>query len=105
QLRRCSWSAAGRGCSGDTQTLNLPIRTTTSQDRVQRLSLGRGGMMRKVVVVAICSLVLAMVALGSAAGASARNDVFRGFWTSVDLDGSHQTLDIRGTGQSGHHAM
>jgi hypothetical protein len=40
-----------------------------------------------------------------ATSAWARGDVFLGTWTSIDLDGSHQTLDVRGSGQEGHHAM
>ena len=61
--------------------------------------------MRKVVLVAICSLVLAGVAMGAGAAASPQDDVFRGSWTSIDNDGSHQTLDIQGSGRGGHHAM
>jgi hypothetical protein len=61
--------------------------------------------MRKIVLVVICSLVLAGVAMGAGAAASPQDDVFRGSWTSTDNDGSHQTLDIQGSGQGGHHAM
>jgi hypothetical protein len=61
--------------------------------------------MRRIVFVAICSVVVAAMSLGVAAGTSAPGDVFQGIWTSIDLDGSHQTLDVRGSGQQGHHAM
>jgi hypothetical protein len=61
--------------------------------------------MRRILLVGIFSVVLAAVVLGVGASASPRDDVFRGSWTSIDIDGSHQTLDIQGSGQSGHHAM
>jgi hypothetical protein len=61
--------------------------------------------MRKIVLVAICSAVLTAVALGASAAASPRDDAFRGTWTSIDVDGSNQTLAIQGSGQTGHHAM
>jgi hypothetical protein len=61
--------------------------------------------MRRIVLVAMCSLVLAAGALGGGASASPTNDVFLGSWISIDTDGSHQTLDIRGSGQSGHYAV
>lgn len=54
---------------------------------------------------AICSAVLGAVSLGAPAAASPRDDVFRGSWTSIDIDGSNQTLDIQGSGTRGHHAM
>jgi len=61
--------------------------------------------MRKIVLVGICSVVLVTVPLGAGAWASPHDDVF-GAWTSIDTsDGSHQTLDIRGSGRSGHRAM
>jgi hypothetical protein len=61
--------------------------------------------MQRIVLVGMCSVVLAAVVLSVGAWASPRDDVFRGSWTSIDIDGSHQTLDIQGSGQSGHHAM
>ncbi|MQA91669.1 MAG: hypothetical protein GEU90_15830 [Gemmatimonas sp.] len=61
--------------------------------------------MRKIVLVGMCSVVLAAVLAGVGASASPSDDVFRGSWTSIDIDGSHQMLDIRGSGQSGHYAM
>ena len=61
--------------------------------------------MRRIALVGVCSLVLAVVVLGVPASASPRDDVFRGSWTSIDNDGSRQTMDIRGSGQSGHYAM
>ncbi len=61
--------------------------------------------MRRIVLVGMCSVVLAAVVLAVGASASPRDDVFRGSWTSIDIDGSHQTLKIRGSGQSGHHAI
>jgi hypothetical protein len=61
--------------------------------------------MRRIVLVGMCSVVLAAVFLGVGAAASPHDDVFQGSWRSIDIDGSHQTLDIQGSGQSGHHAM
>jgi len=61
--------------------------------------------MKTIALVATCSMMLALVAFGAAAAASAQDDVFRGSWTSIDFDGSHQTLDIQGSGRAGHHAM
>ena len=61
--------------------------------------------MRRVAVHAICSAILAAVLLAAPATASPGDDVFRGTWTSVDIDGSNQTLDIQGSGRTGHHAM
>lgn len=61
--------------------------------------------MRRIVLVGMCSVVLAAVVLAVGASASPRDDLFGGSWTSIDIDGSHQTLKIRGSGQSGHHAM
>lgn len=60
--------------------------------------------MRKATIVAVCLLGLGTV-VPSTASASAQDDVFRGFWTSVDHDGSHQTLTVQGSGRAGHHAM
>jgi hypothetical protein len=61
--------------------------------------------MRRIVLVGMCSVVLAMVVLSAGASASSHDDEFRGSWTSIDHDGSHQTLDVRGSGQQGHYAM
>ena len=61
--------------------------------------------MRRIVLVGMCSLVLVAAVLGVGASASPNDDVFRGSWTSIDTDGSHQTLDIRGSGKSGHYAV
>jgi hypothetical protein len=61
--------------------------------------------MRKIVIVALCSMVLGEFALGVTAMASPQGDVFRGSWTSIDIDGSHQTLDVEGLGRTGRHAM
>ena len=60
---------------------------------------------RRIMLVGMCSLVLAAVVPGVGASASPPDSVFRGSWTSIDNDGSHQTLDIRGSGRSGHYAM
>ena len=61
--------------------------------------------MRRIVLVGMCLLVLAAVVPGVGASASPGDDLFRGSWTSIDIDGSHQTLDIRGSGRSGHYAV
>jgi Tol biopolymer transport system component len=42
---------------------------------------------------------------GAPAPASPKDEVFLGTWTSIDVDGSHQTLDIQGSGLGGHLVM
>lgn len=61
--------------------------------------------MQKNLLVIACSVVLAAAALGSPTAASPRDDEFRGTWTSIDIDGSHQKLDIGGSGRRGRHSM
>jgi hypothetical protein len=58
--------------------------------------------------IAMSIAMIASVAGGAQAmsfSAGPRGDVFQGTWTSIDLDGSNMTLEIRGSGQEGHHAM
>ena len=50
-----------------------------------------------------CSLELAIV--GPTVAASAAADAFVGTWTSIDKDGSHQSLFIMGSGARGRHAV
>jgi hypothetical protein len=55
-------------------------------------------------LVATCLAVLGAVVM-SGATAAQLGDPFRGRWTSTDFDGSHQMLDIRGAGRTGHYAL
>lgn len=62
--------------------------------------------MRRIALAGICSVILLALPIGVGAWAYPQGDAFQGSWTSIDIsDGSHQTLDIRGSGRSGHHAM
>jgi hypothetical protein len=61
--------------------------------------------MRKFLIIGTCSALLGVLILGLATPASASDDVFRGTWTSIDVDGSHQTLSIQGSGEQGHHSV
>ena len=61
--------------------------------------------MRKPVLVATSTLVLALLAAMSPSATAAQDDLFSGTWTSVDLDGSNQQLDIRGPGLGGYSMM
>jgi hypothetical protein len=61
--------------------------------------------MRRIVLVATCLVVLATVVPAATISASAQGDLFRGTWTSVDTDSSHQSLRIQASGERGRHAM
>ena len=54
-------------------------------------------------VLTTMTLALGLLVL-AAAGASA-HDAFAGTWTSIDTDGSNQTLYVGGSGQAGRHAV
>ena len=60
--------------------------------------------MRRIVLATICSVLVAMISLGTAGGATAQSGTLSGHWTSIDTDGSSQTLDIMGAG-IGPYAM
>ena len=53
----------------------------------------------------VCCLGLALGCIALPGDAFASNDVFLGNWTSIDTDGSHQTLAVRGSAQSAKLAM
>ena len=55
--------------------------------------------MQKLLLVAISSMVLALVPFATDTVASASDNTFQGTWTSIDVDGSNQLLTIRGSGQ------
>ena len=55
--------------------------------------------MRKLLLVATSSMVLALAPFAAETATAAPDDVFRGTWTSIDTDGSNQLLTIRGWGQ------
>jgi hypothetical protein len=58
--------------------------------------------MRKFTLPAACAVILLLAPAGARSSASPSTDAFVGGWTSTDLDGSHQELSIRGSGQGTH---
>ena len=56
--------------------------------------------MRKVLAFVASGLILAVLSVGLVSPASAHQGALSGRWTSTDHDGSHQLLDIRGSGHS-----
>ena len=55
--------------------------------------------MKKLLLVATSSMVLALVPFATNTVASASGNAFQGSWTSIDVDGSNQLLTVRGSGQ------
>jgi hypothetical protein len=53
----------------------------------------------------IVTLSMLGVAMVGTTTASAATDPFVGTWTSIDTDGSHQTLFVMGSGARGRHAV
>lgn len=60
--------------------------------------------MLKVGMLLGCCAVIATAQVAAASAASADSSAFGGRWASTDLDGSNQSLDIRGA-SNGHRAM
>ena len=60
--------------------------------------------MRRTLLAIICSLLGAVVVIGTAPPVAARTGTVSGTWTSIDNDGSSQELIVRGSGQ-GKYAM
>ena len=61
--------------------------------------------MRRLALSIVTLSLLAAAIVGPTAAASAATDVFVGTWTSIDMDGSNQTLFIMGSGARGRHAV
>lgn len=56
--------------------------------------------MRRLLLAAVGSVLVAIASVGATGHAVAAQDsVFAGTWTSIDTDGSNQTLRITGSGQ------
>jgi hypothetical protein len=60
--------------------------------------------MRKFMLLVTCAVAVTLAGAGTPSASSADTDVFQGTWTSTDLDGSQQQLDIRGSA-AGTHAV
>ena len=61
--------------------------------------------MRRIIALVASGLVVAALSVGVVSPASADQGVLSGTWTSTDTDGSHQTLEIRGSGRDGTYAV
>jgi Flp pilus assembly pilin Flp len=61
--------------------------------------------MRNLLALVASGLIVAALSVGVVSPASADQGGLSGTWTSIDNDGSHQTLEIRGSGRGGTYAM
>jgi len=60
---------------------------------------------RRLALSVVTLSMLSAAVVGPTVAASAATDVFVGTWTSIDNDGSHQSLFIMGSGARGRHAV
>lgn len=82
----------------------IAVDWASRQHRVTHISVQRKGidMNRATVSIAASAILAATTAVLAPAAASAAGGALAGTWTSVDNDGSNQTLEIRGAGRTAY---